>query len=112
MLFRNFDFASVHVTGAARIARIAKESGVERLVHVSHLNATPDSSSAFYRTKAEGEEAVKEAFPTATIIKPSAMFGYEDKLLNNIAGTLDRFNFISLASCIYTSKQMWVGFGS
>lgn len=55
------------------------------MVHVSHLNASPDSTSAFYRTKAEGEEAVKEAFPTATIVKPSALFGYEDKFLNNIA---------------------------
>ncbi|KAK7690390.1 hypothetical protein QCA50_007048 [Cerrena zonata] len=83
---KNFDFASVHVAGAGRIARIAKESGVERFVHVSHLNASHDSTSAFYRTKAEGEEAVKEAFPTATVVKPSALFGYEDKLLNNIAG--------------------------
>lgn len=82
---RNFDYSAVHVAGAARIARIAQESGVSRLVHVSHLNASPDSTSAFYRTKAEGEEAVKEAFPTATIIKPAALYGYEDKFLNNIA---------------------------
>jgi NADH dehydrogenase (ubiquinone) 1 alpha subcomplex subunit 9 len=54
-------------------------------VHVSHLNAAKDSPSLFYRTKAEGEERVKSAFPNATIIRPSAMFGHEDNFLNNIA---------------------------
>lgn len=56
-----------------------------RLVHVSHLNASSSSPSKFYQSKAKGEEAVKAAFPSATIIRPAAMFGYEDKLLNNIA---------------------------
>jgi len=82
---KNFDFASVNVDGAERIARIAAQSGVGRFVHVSHLNASHDSTSGFYRTKAEGEEKVKAAFSDATIIRPSQMFGYEDKLLNNMA---------------------------
>jgi len=86
--FRNFDYHSVHVAGAERIAKIAAECGVSNFVHVSHLNASKTSPSKFYRTKAEGEELVRAAFPTATIIRPSTMFGYEDKLLNNIAGNL------------------------
>lgn len=56
-----------------------------RLVHVSHLNASATSPSKFYQTKALGEERVKAVFPTATIIRPGTMFGFEDKLLNNIA---------------------------
>lgn len=84
---RNFNFGSVHVTGAKSIAHIAQESGVSKFVHVSHLNASLESTSEFYRTKAEGEIAVKEAFPDATIVRPAAMFGYEDKLLNNMACT-------------------------
>jgi NADH dehydrogenase (ubiquinone) 1 alpha subcomplex subunit 9 len=82
---KNFDYTSVHVSGAERIASIAAQSGVSRFVHLSHLNASHDSKSKFYQTKAEGEEKVKAAFPDATIIRPAQMFGYEDKLLNNMA---------------------------
>jgi len=82
---KNFDFHAVHAKGAESIARIAAENGVPRLVHVSHLNASPNSTSQFYKTKYEGEQLVKEAFPTATIVRPAAMYGFEDKLLNNIA---------------------------
>lgn len=77
----------MHVTGAESIARIARENGVSKFIHVSHLNACLSSSSQFYTTKAEGEIAVKEAFPDATIVRPAAMFGYEDRLLNSMAST-------------------------
>ncbi|GLB38449.1 putative rmlD substrate binding domain [Lyophyllum shimeji] len=82
---KNFDFKSVHVDGAERIAKIAAQVGVPRFVHISHLNASPTSESKFYRTKAEGEERVKAVFPNATIVRPSTFFGYEDKLLTNMA---------------------------
>lgn len=88
---RNFKYADVHVTGAERIAQVAAQNGVERFVHVSHLNASPDSTSVFYRTKFEGEERVKNAFPNATIVRPAAMYGYEDKLLNNMASELRNY---------------------
>jgi len=84
---RNFDYTSVHVVGAERIAKIAANSGVSRLVHLSHLNASHKSTSKFYRTKAEGEERVRAAFPDSTIVRPASMYGHEDKLLNNIAST-------------------------
>ncbi|GAA5861663.1 hypothetical protein JCM8547_000698 [Rhodosporidiobolus lusitaniae] len=82
---KNFSFNDVHVSGARRIARIAHNAGVSRLVHVSHLNADPNSASAFYRTKFEGEQAVKEAFDDATIVRPGWMYGHEDRLLNTLA---------------------------
>ncbi|KIJ64483.1 hypothetical protein HYDPIDRAFT_28424 [Hydnomerulius pinastri MD-312] len=82
---KNFKSADVHVAGAERVAKVAAESGVQRFVHLSHLNASPDSRSMFYRTKAEGEERVKDVFPNATIVRPGSMFGYEDKFLNNMA---------------------------
>jgi len=82
---KNFDFTSVQVDGAEKIARITAQSGVPRFVHVSHLNASATSPSALYRTKAEGEERVNAAFQGATIIRPGPLYGYEDKLLNNMA---------------------------
>ncbi|KAF9267519.1 NAD(P)-binding protein [Marasmius fiardii PR-910] len=82
---KNFTYSQVHVEGAHRVARIAADVGVPRLVHLSHLNASHDSKSRFYQSKAEGEELVKEAYTGATIIRPGAMYGYEDKFLNNMA---------------------------
>ncbi|CAE6370920.1 unnamed protein product [Rhizoctonia solani] len=82
---KNFDYNSVHVAGAASIANIASQLQIPRLVHVSHLNASHKSESQFYRAKAEGEDAVREAFPEATIIRPGPIFGHEDKLLNSMA---------------------------
>ncbi|KAM0792101.1 hypothetical protein ACM66B_004805 [Microbotryomycetes sp. NB124-2] len=82
---KNFDFNDVHVTGARRIARIANLAGVDRLIHVSHLNANPNSPSKVYRAKFEGEQAVQQAFPDATIVRPGWMFGHEDRLLNTLA---------------------------
>ncbi|KAI0693982.1 NADH dehydrogenase [Cytidiella melzeri] len=82
---KNFNFKSVHVDGAETIAKIAAAAGVPRLIHVSHLNASPTSTSKFYQAKAEGEEKVRAAFPNATIVRPAVMYGYEDRLLNNMA---------------------------
>jgi NADH dehydrogenase (ubiquinone) 1 alpha subcomplex subunit 9 len=74
----------VHFKGAERIAKVSASVGVPRLVHVSHLNASPTSTSKFYRSKAAGESAVRETFPAATIVRPGPMFGHEDKFLTNM----------------------------
>ena len=78
-------FQSVHVDGAAHVAAAAKAAGVERLVHVSALGADRNSESAYARSKAAGEEAVSQAFPGATIIRPSVVFGPEDGFFNRFA---------------------------
>jgi nucleoside-diphosphate-sugar epimerase len=96
---RNFNFSDVHAKGAARIARVAAQAGVSRLVHVSHLNASHDSKSKFLRSKAEGEELVREAFPNATIIRPGSMFGSEDKLLTNMACMFCFCNLVPPLTC-------------
>ena len=68
------------------IAQVTRDAGVPRLVHVSHLNADPNSTSEFYRTKFEGEQRVRAAFgKEATIVRPGPLFGAEDWLLNGIA---------------------------
>jgi NADH dehydrogenase (ubiquinone) 1 alpha subcomplex subunit 9 len=79
----NFSFKEVNVDIASKIARIAAETpSVKQLVHVSALAANPDSTSEWARTKYEGEMAVKEIFPEATIIRPATLFGVEDRFLN------------------------------
>jgi uncharacterized protein YbjT (DUF2867 family) len=80
------DFHRLHAEGAGRVARLSAAAGVERLVHVSAIGADPDSPSAYGRTKAEGEAAVRAAFPSATILRPSIVFGPEDQFFNRFAG--------------------------
>jgi uncharacterized protein YbjT (DUF2867 family) len=78
-------FDMVHHVGPARLARLAREAGVQRFVHLSAIGADARSSSAYARTKAAGEEAVRDAFPTATILRPSIVFGPEDQFFNRFA---------------------------
>jgi len=75
-------FQTLHVMGAKTIAEQAKAAGVKRLVQVSALGADLESSSKYQRTKAQGEAAVRAAFPGAVVIRPSIMFGAEDKFFN------------------------------
>jgi uncharacterized protein YbjT (DUF2867 family) len=78
-------FELVHHIGPARLARVARDAGIERLVHISAIGAESRSSSVYARTKAAGERAVGDAFPTATILRPSVVFGPEDQFFNRFA---------------------------
>lgn len=78
-------FQAVHVEAARRIAAAAKAAGASRLVHVSALGADKGAPSAYARTKADGEEAVRSAFPEAVIFRPSLIFGPEDDFFNRFA---------------------------
>jgi NADH dehydrogenase len=75
-------FQTLHVMGAKTVAEQAKAAGVKRLVHVSALGADLESPSKYARTKALGETAVREAFPGAVVIRPSLIFGADDKFFN------------------------------
>lgn len=78
-------FDAVHAEGAGNIARMSAEEGVRHLVHISAIGAEADSDSVYYRTKAEGERAVLDAFPSAMILRPSIIFGTEDQFFNRFA---------------------------
>jgi NADH dehydrogenase len=78
-------FASVHAMGARNVAEAARAAGARRLVQVSAIGADPQSPGKYGRTKAEGEAAVREAFPGATIVRPSIVFGPEDDFFNRFA---------------------------
>ena len=75
----------VHVHGAEKLAAAAKAAGAKAMVHISAIGADPHSQSDYGRTKGEGEEAVCGAFPSATIIRPSVVFGQEDEFTNRFA---------------------------
>jgi uncharacterized protein YbjT (DUF2867 family) len=75
-------FDAIHVKGAANVAAAAKAAGVTRLVHLSALGADKNSESAYARSKALGEEAVLAAFPGASIVRPSVVFGPDDGFFN------------------------------
>ena len=77
-------FATVHTRGAETIASAAAAHGAG-MVQMSAIGANPDSTSAYARTKAAGEQAVLAAVPTATIIRPSVQFGPEDDFFNRFA---------------------------
>ena len=76
----------VHVSGARRVAEAARDAGAGALVHISAIGSDPDSEAEYGRTKGEGEAAVRAAFPKATIVRPSLVFGPEDQLTNRFAG--------------------------
>ena len=76
----------VHVEGARRVAEASRDAGASALVHISAIGAATDSAADYGRSKGAGEEAVRAAFPGATIIRPSLVFGPEDQLTNRFAG--------------------------
>lgn len=78
-------FETVQAMGADRVARAARAAGVGIFVQMSALGADLESRSAYARTKALGEEAVRAQFPAATIFRPSVVFGPEDRLYNRFA---------------------------
>ena len=83
-------FDAVQTEGAARIARLAADEGIARMVQISAIGADADSDSAYSRTKAEGEAAVLRHLPEATILRPSIVFGPEDQFFNRFAAMARR----------------------
>ncbi|WP_230483855.1 complex I NDUFA9 subunit family protein [Sphingomonas sp. Leaf21] len=76
----------IHVDGARSVAEAARKAGVEALVHVSAIGADEQGAAAYARSKGQGEAAVRQAFPNATILRPSIVFGREDQFVNRFAG--------------------------
>lgn len=78
-------FDAVQAKGAARLAAAAKAAGATRFVQISAIGADPASDALYAQSKAAGEQAVKLAFPGATILRPSIVFGAEDDFFNRFA---------------------------
>jgi NADH dehydrogenase len=87
----NFD--AVQAQGAGRVARIAADLGLTRMVQISAIGADANADSNYLRTKGEGEAAVLAAFPAAVILRPSVVFGAEDMFFNRF-GAMARMTLI------------------
>lgn len=79
------NFHAMHVAAPAQIAKAVKAAQISTLVHLSSLGVNRDSDSAYSRSKAEGEDALREQFADATILRPSLVFGPEDNFFNKFA---------------------------
>lgn len=103
-------FDSVHAEGARSVAEACTAAGIKRLVHVSAIGADPESVSEYARSKAAGEVAVREAFPNATILRPSVVFGPEDGFFNRFAAYARILPFMPLIGGGHTRFQpVYVG---
>jgi NADH dehydrogenase len=83
---RGQSFEEVHCDGARNIAQGAARAGIAALVHVSAIGADSESNSHYAQTKAKGESLVRAAYPAATILRPSIVFGPDDDFFNRFAG--------------------------
>jgi NADH dehydrogenase len=79
------NFAALHVAAARSVAEAAAAAGATRFVQVSAIGADAGSAAQYAKTKAEGEAAVRAAFPAATILRPSVVFAEEDDFFNRFA---------------------------
>ena len=98
-------FWSVHVEAASRLARCSRAMGVARFVHVSGIGANAASSSSYIRSRGEGEQAVRAAFPQAVIVRPSVMFGPDDAFLMPLANLVQRLPLFPLFGAGETALQ-------
>jgi NADH dehydrogenase len=98
---------AVHVDGARNVAEAARKAGAEALVHISAIGADANSESNYGRTKGEGEAAVRKAFPNATIIRPSLVFGAEDNLTNRFAN-MARLPFLPVIAAERNFQPVYV----
>jgi uncharacterized protein YbjT (DUF2867 family) len=103
------DFRSFHVDGARNVAEAAAAAGVKALVQVSAIGADPLSPSAYGKSKGEGEAAVSAAFPTATILRPSIVFGREDQFVNRFAGLIRMLPVVPIIKGDAKFQPVYVG---
>ncbi len=98
---------SVHVEGARTVADAARDAGAAAMVQISAIGADPAAESIYGRTKGQGEIAVRDAFPAATVIRPSLVFGPEDDLTNRFAA-MARLPFLPVIAAKTNFQPVYV----
>lgn len=106
---RRGGFEAVNHQGAATVAREAAGCGVRCLVHVSAIGADPMSDSRYGASKGRGEAAVRKHFPAATILRPSIVFGREDRFFNRFGAMAGMFPMLPVISGETKFQPVYVG---
>ncbi|MBI4938524.1 MAG: complex I NDUFA9 subunit family protein [Nitrosomonadales bacterium] len=101
-------FRQTHVELAEKVIEAARVTGVNRLLHMSALNASPDGPSNYLRSKAEAEMLVQASGLPATIFRPSVIFGAEDNFLNMFARLAKWAPVLPLACADAKFQPVWV----
>jgi len=101
-------FEAVHVTLPQTLARACAAAGVRRVVHVSALGAAVDAPSMYQRSKARGEAALQAAGLALTVLRPSVIFGPEDRFLNLFARLQAVLPVVPLAGADTRFQPVWV----
>ncbi|KIC09251.1 NAD-dependent dehydratase [Leisingera sp. ANG-M1] len=106
---RGESFQDVHSEAARRIARLVRENGDQRLIHISGIGASLSSPSAYVRARAEGEAAVRTACPGAVVLRPSVMFSRNGAFFGDLQKIAARLPVIPLFGMGRTRLQpVWV----
>ena len=103
------DMAAVQADGAGHVGAAAKSAGARALVHVSAIGADSESPSLYGRSKGNGEAAAREAFPGATIVRPSILFGREDQFINRFANLIRSLPVIPVIAPGAKFQPVYVG---
>lgn len=90
-------FQQVHVELPRKIAQACAAHGIQRVLHMSALNADAQAKSAYLRSKAQGEAQLRKGALALTVFRPSVIFGSEDNFLNQFAALLRRLPVLALA---------------
>lgn len=101
-------FEKAHVQLPQKLVQACQQSGVRRIVHISALGASLESASMYQRTKARGEAVLRGSGLDVTLLRPSVIFGAEDKFLNAFAGLQAMFPVIPLAASSARFQPVWV----
>jgi uncharacterized protein YbjT (DUF2867 family) len=101
-------FRHAHVELPRKLARACKAAGVRRVVHVSALGAAPDAPSRYQRSKAEGEAVLRGAGLDLTVLRPSVIFGADDRFINLFAKLQRVFPLMPLAGATARFQPVWV----
>ena len=107
------DFERVHVQLPRQLAAACGAAGIKRVVHVSALGVAADAPSAYLRSKAAGEAAWRAAARQhgfgLTVLRPSVIFGAEDRFTNLFAALQRLFPVLPLAGAAARFQPVWVG---